>query len=48
MTTGATVWFVVFALSTGLFFGIALVVSIRGTGELRDLLRTALQKKTRP
>ncbi len=47
MTTGALAWFVGFVIFAGLFFGIALVVTIRGTGELRDLLRTAHDKKNR-
>lgn len=38
MTSGALFWFIVFALSAALFFGIALVVTVRGLGDLRDLL----------
>ncbi len=38
MTSGAIFWFIVFALSAALFFGIALVVTVRGLGDLRDLL----------
>jgi hypothetical protein len=48
MTSGALFWFVVFALSAGLFFGIALVVSFFGMGELRDLLKMAHNKKIHP
>ncbi len=39
MTPGALFWFIVFALSAALFFGIALVVTLRGLGDLRDLLK---------
>ncbi len=38
MTDGALFWLVVLAVAALLFFGIALVVSIRGVGDLRDLL----------
>jgi hypothetical protein len=41
MTTGALLWFIVFGLCTGVFFGIALVVTIRGVSDLRNLLGTA-------
>ena len=35
---GERLWFIVGAVSVALFFGIALVVTIRGVGELRDLM----------
>ncbi len=38
MTVGALFWFIMFALSATLFFGIALVVTVRGLGDLRGLL----------
>jgi hypothetical protein len=41
MTPGAIFWVVLFAAAAGLFFGIALVVSIRGLGDLRHLLSTS-------
>jgi hypothetical protein len=41
MTPGAIFWVVLFAVAAGLFFGIALVVSIRGLGDLRNLLSTS-------
>lgn len=39
MTGGALFWMIVGVVSAAIFFGIALVVSFRGIGELRDLLR---------
>jgi hypothetical protein len=45
MTGGAYFWFVTCGLLGGLFFGIALVVTIRGFGELRQLLERAEQRK---
>ena len=39
MTGGALFWLIALAIAALLFFGIALVVSIRGVGDLRDLLR---------
>ncbi len=47
MTGGALFWFIVFALSAALFFGIALVVTVRGLGDLRDLLGTSSRKRPR-
>jgi hypothetical protein len=41
MTSGGLFWLVLFGLAALLFFGIALVVSIRGVKDLRDLLRSA-------
>ncbi len=38
MTDGALFWFIVLAVAALLFFGVALVVTIRGVGDLRDLL----------
>jgi hypothetical protein len=38
MTEGALFWMIAGGLFGGLFFGIALVVTIRGIGELRHLL----------
>lgn len=40
MTTGALLWFILLGLSALVFFGIALVVSVRGFSDLRDLLGT--------
>jgi len=47
MTTGAFVWFVIFGICTSVFFGIALVVTFHGIGDLRDLLRTSKHRKIR-
>ncbi len=44
MTAGALFWIVVFGVCGGLFFGIALVVTMRGIGDLRQLLKTAEHK----
>ena len=41
MTTGALFWFIIFGIAALVFFGIALVVMIRGVGDLRDLLRSS-------
>ncbi len=38
MTAGALFWFILFGLAATLFFGIALVVAIRGVSDVRDLL----------
>jgi hypothetical protein len=38
MTTGALVWLILFAISALLFFVIALVVTVRGVSDLRELL----------
>ncbi len=45
MTTGAIFWLIVFGISGLLFFGIALVVSIRGVGDLRDLLGSSGRRR---
>ncbi len=38
MNGGALFWLIVFGVSALLFFAVALVVTIRGVGDLRDLL----------
>ena len=38
MTGGALFWLIVLAAASAVFFGIAIVVSIRGVADLRDLL----------
>jgi hypothetical protein len=45
MTGGAYFWFVTCGLLGGLYFGIALVVTIRGLGELRQLLQRTEKRK---
>jgi hypothetical protein len=45
MTAGALFWFIVCAISALLFFVIAAVVTVRGIGELRDLLRGTRRKR---
>jgi hypothetical protein len=45
----ALFWLVVFGASAVLFFAIAVVVTIRGVGDLRDLLgKTARNPRTPP
>ena len=39
MTTGAIVWMVIFGLSAACFFGVAVVVSVLGVRDVKDLLR---------
>lgn len=41
MTTGVLVWLIVFGIAALMFFVIALVVGVKGVGDLRDLLRGA-------
>jgi hypothetical protein len=48
MTTGALFWTILFAVAGLLFFGIALVVSIGGIGDLRDLLGKSGRRKLKP
>ena len=38
MTTGALIWLIVFGVSAVVFFLVALVVTILGLGDLRELL----------
>ncbi len=45
MTEGALFWLIVLAVSTLVFFGIAVVVSVRGVGDLRDLLSRSTHRK---
>jgi hypothetical protein len=45
MTTGALFWLLLGGVAIAVFFGIALVVSIRGIGDLRDLLRSTGRKE---
>jgi hypothetical protein len=39
MNTGTLVWMVIFAASALCFFVVAAVVSVKGLGDLRELLR---------
>lgn len=38
MTAGALFWLILFGIAALMFFGIALVVTIRGVGDMRKLL----------
>jgi hypothetical protein len=44
MTAGALLWLLIFGVCGGLFFGIAVVVTLRGIGDLRELLKSAEHK----
>ena len=46
MTGGALFWFIVYGLSTAIFFVIAVAVAIRGIGELKNLLGWAEKERT--
>lgn len=48
MTGGALFWLIVLAVAALVFFGIAGVVSIRGVGDLRDLLRRSSRRGDHP
>jgi hypothetical protein len=39
MNTGTLIWMVIFAAGALCFFAVAAVVSVKGFGDLRDLLR---------
>ena len=39
MRTGTLVWLIIFAVSAATFFIVAAVVTAKGIGDLRDLLR---------
>jgi len=39
MTAGMIFWLVTLLLATVLFFGVAVIIGIRGVGDLRRLLR---------
>jgi hypothetical protein len=41
MTAGALFWLFLFGIAALVFFGIALVVTIRGVSDLRDLLNSS-------
>ena len=39
MNTGALVWLIIFAASALCFFAVAAVVTVKGFGDLKELLR---------
>jgi hypothetical protein len=45
MTDGALVWIILFAISALLFFGTAVVITVIGIRDLRDLLQRSETKK---
>lgn len=38
MNTGTLIWLIIFAISATVFFIVAAIVSVKGVGDLRDLL----------
>ncbi|MBF8295045.1 MAG: hypothetical protein HW389_1590 [Bacteroidetes bacterium] len=48
MTAGALFWLILFGIAALVFFGIALVVTIRGVGDLRDLLSSSEHRVKEP
>ena len=46
MSTISIIWLIIFALATLLFFGTALVITVIGTRDLKDLLRKTETKNT--
>lgn len=44
MTTGALFWLSLFGIAALVFFGIALVVTIRGVSDLRDLVGSSKRR----
>jgi len=46
MTTGALFWLVLFGVAALVFFGIALIVAIRGVSDLRYLLDASERSKS--
>lgn len=45
MRTGTFIWLIIFAISAATFFIVAVVVTINGIGDLRDLLRRATDRE---
>lgn len=45
MTAGALFWLFLFAIAALVFFGIAVVVTLRGIGDLRDLLGSSKRRR---
>lgn len=48
MTAGALFWLFLFGIAAQVFFGIALVVTIRGVSDLRDLLGSSRRQAKDP
>jgi hypothetical protein len=45
VTTGVIIWIVLFAIAASVFFGIALVVTIKGVSDVKDLLGISQRRK---
>jgi hypothetical protein len=43
MNGGALFWLIIFALSTACFFVVAAIVTVKGSDDLRELLRVSRQ-----
>ncbi|MFN2513171.1 MAG: hypothetical protein ABR568_17330 [Pyrinomonadaceae bacterium] len=39
MNSGVLIWLIIFALATTCFFVVAAIVAVKGSSDLRDLLR---------
>lgn len=48
MTDGALFWLILFGIAALVFFGIALVVTIRGFSDVRDLLSSTERRTKDP
>ncbi len=48
MTAGALFWLSICGIAALVFFGIALVVTIRGVGDLRELLGSSKRQVKEP
>ena len=44
MNTAGIVWLLIFAVAVVMFFGVAVVVSVKGVADLRHLLRSGRQR----
>jgi hypothetical protein len=45
MDTGILIWFIIFVVSAAFFFGTAIVITFKGTKDLKDLLLGSTKKK---
>ena len=44
MNTAGIVWLLIFAVAALMFFGVAVVVSVKGVADLRHLLRSGRKR----
>lgn len=45
MSSGALIWLIIFALSTTCFFVVAAIVAVKGSADLKSLLRDTKASK---